>query len=159
MFDISLADLDSAEHARHIVELLDAYAKDRMGGGEPLSDFAQKNLIRELRKRWDCCVVLAWQDDQPAGLAICFEGFSTFACRPTLNVHDFFVEPSFRGCGLSIALLKRVESVAVERGCCKLTLEVLEGNHAAQHVYKKFGFVGYQLTPEMGRAMFLEKKL
>ncbi len=45
------------------------------------------------------------------------------------------------------------------RDCCKLTLEVLEGNHIAQAAYTKFGFSGYELDPEMGRALFWEKKL
>ena len=56
-------------------------------------------------------------------------------------------------------MLEAIESVAVERKCCKLTLEVLEGNHIAQHVYKKFGFAAYELDPKMGQAMFFEKKL
>jgi len=159
MFNITIADLNSPEQASTIVSLLDAYATDLMGGGKTLSDFTKANLISELRKRSDSCVILAWENDQPAGLAICFEGFSTFACKPTLNIHDLFVAPDFRGRGLSLALLEKIESIAAKRNCCKLTLEVLEGNRAAQHVYKKFGFAGYELNPETGRAMFLEKKL
>jgi ribosomal protein S18 acetylase RimI-like enzyme len=52
-----------------------------------------------------------------------------------------------------------VEEIAVELGCCKLTLEVLEGNHIAQAAYKSFGFNGYELNPQTGRALFWEKKL
>ena len=37
--------------------------------------------------------------------------------------------------------------------------EVLEGNKAAQRSYRGLGFEGYQLVPEMGRAMFWEKPL
>ncbi len=159
MFDISVADLDSPKQTLTILSLLDAYATDLMGGGKSLSAYAKNNLASELRKRRDSCVILAWEDDQPAGLAICFEGFSTFACMPTLNIHDLFVAPRFRGRGLSTALLEKIESIAIARNCCKLTLEVLEGNHAAQHVYKKFGFASYELNPDMGRALFFEKKL
>jgi len=159
MFKLSIADLNSTEQASVILALLDAYATDLMGGGKSLSAFTKANLIGELRQRSDSCVILAWANDRPAGLAICFEGFSTFACQPTLNIHDLFVAPAFRGRGLALALLEEIEAVAAERSCCKLTLEVLEGNHAAQHVYKKFGFAGYELNPEMGRALFYEKKL
>ena len=56
-------------------------------------------------------------------------------------------------------MLTQVEDIARQRGCCKLTLEVLEGNKAAQRSYRGFGFEGYQLVPEMGRAMFWEKPL
>lgn len=159
MFTISIADLASPEQATAILSLLDAYATDFMGGEKSLSEYAKENLITELGKRNDRCVILAWADDQPAGLAICFEGFSTFACKPTLNIHDLFVAPAFRGRGLSTTLLQKIETIAIERNCCKLTLEVLEGNHAAQHIYKKFGFAGYELNPNMGRAVFFEKKL
>ncbi|HBJ38535.1 MAG TPA: GNAT family N-acetyltransferase [Planctomycetaceae bacterium] len=159
MFNITVADLNASDQAIVIVAMLDDYAKDIMGGGEALPALTKSNLIHALRQRNDCCVIVAWANDQPAGMAICFEGFSTFACKPTFNIHDLFVVASFRGRGLSRLLLEKAESIAAERGCCKLTLEVLEGNHAAQHVYKKFGFEGYQLNPEMGRAMFLQKKL
>lgn len=159
MFNISVADLDNPNDAHAIIALLDAYATDLMGGGKTLSEFTRSNLIGELSKRNDRLVILAWEGDQPAGLAICFEGFSTFACKPTLNIHDLFVAPSFRGRSLSTSLLEKIETIARERGCCKLTLEVLEGNRAAQHIYNKFGFAGYELDPKMGRAMFLDKKL
>ncbi len=159
MLTISVADLNSPDQALTIITLLNSYATDLMGGGKCLSEFTKQNLITELRKRSDSCVILAFENGTAAGLAICFEGFSTFACKPTLNIHDLYVAAPFRGRGLSIALLEKIESIATQRGCCKLTLEVLEGNHAAQNAYKKFGFVGYELNPEMGRAMFFEKKI
>jgi len=56
-------------------------------------------------------------------------------------------------------ILEKVEAIAIERGYCKLTLEVLEGNVRAQKVYKDFGFASYVLDYEMGRALFLDKKL
>ena len=52
-----------------------------------------------------------------------------------------------------------VERLARERGCCKVTLEVLEGNTSAQAAYRRAGFEGYQLDPLMGRAMFWQKWL
>jgi ribosomal protein S18 acetylase RimI-like enzyme len=54
-------------------------------------------------------------------------------------------------------MMEKVESVAKERGACKVTLEVLEGNKVAQNSYAKFGFSGYELDPEMGKAIFWEK--
>jgi ribosomal protein S18 acetylase RimI-like enzyme len=92
-------------------------------------------------------------------MAICFEGFSTFACKPLLNVHDIIVDARFRGRGLSKRLLAKAEVIAVRLGCCKLTLEVLEGNVVAQAAYKACGFAGYELDPKMGKAMFWQKKL
>jgi ribosomal protein S18 acetylase RimI-like enzyme len=56
-------------------------------------------------------------------------------------------------------MLEKVEELALEKGCCKLTLEVLQGNTIAQNSYEKFGFANYVLDPEMGSAMFWQKAL
>mgnify|MGYP000614993650 CR=1 FL=1 len=109
------------------------------------------------------CVLVAscrWRGERrPVGLINCVEGFSTFAGRPLLNVHDIVVHEDFRRQGIARALLAHVEAMARQRGCCKLTLEVLEGNHGARRAYLDFGFEGYQLDPAMGQALFFEKKL
>ena len=81
------------------------------------------------------------------------------AGQPLLNVHDIVVHQDFRRQGIARALLGHAEAVARQRGCCKLTLEVLEGNHGARRAYLDFGFEGYQLDPAMGQALFMEKKL
>jgi GNAT superfamily N-acetyltransferase len=52
-----------------------------------------------------------------------------------------------------------VEAEARARGCCKLTLEALEGNTGAIALYRDFGFAAYELDPAMGRASFFEKSL
>lgn len=159
MKTISVADLSYSVHATAVLDLLDEYARGIQGGGRPLKEYVRENLIAELSDRPGCCMLLAFVEDQPAGLAICFEGFSTFACKPTLNIHDFVVSEKFRGQGLAKDLLDKVQEVAESRGCCKLTLEVLEGNERARKVYEHYGFVSYELDPKMGRALFLEKPL
>ncbi|HHL31457.1 MAG TPA: GNAT family N-acetyltransferase, partial [Oceanospirillales bacterium] len=75
------------------------------------------------------------------------------------NIHDLIVATEFRGRGLSTKMLKMVEEIAIERNCCKLTLEVLENNVIAINSYKKFGFENYQLDPIMGKAEFWQKNL
>jgi ribosomal protein S18 acetylase RimI-like enzyme len=159
MIKIIEADLNVPTHAAALVQLMDAYALDPMGGGQGLSDYAKKHLPTELAKREAVHVILALAEAEPAGLMVCLEGFSTFACQPLLNIHDLVVAVSYRGQGLSKLLLRKAEAIALELGCCKLTLEVLEGNHVAQSAYKAFGFNGYELNPQMGKALFWEKKL
>jgi GNAT superfamily N-acetyltransferase len=157
--DIIEADLAVVEHANAIIKLMDEYARDPMGGGSGLSDYAKANLISELAIRTTARIVVAFVDDKPAGLVTCLEGFSTFACQPLLNIHDVIVSAPYRGKGLSKLMLQAAEQIAIDLGCCKLTLEVLEHNHIAQKAYRSFGFDGYQLNPEMGKALFWEKKL
>jgi ribosomal protein S18 acetylase RimI-like enzyme len=159
MITIQIADLNNPAHASAVVYLLNEYAKDDMGGGEPLSTYTQANLVKEMAKRPTIHVVLAFVDGKPAGLINCIEGFSTFACKPLLNIHDVVVLAEFRGRGISSLLLKKAQAIAESLGCCKLTLEVLQGNKLAQAAYIANGFAGYQLDPEMGGAMFWQKKL
>ena len=159
MTNIQIADFSNPAHASAVVYLLNEYAKDPMGGGEELSDFAKTNLINEMAKRSGVYAILAFVNGNPAGLANCIEGFSTFACKPLLNIHDMVVLAEYRGQGISSQLLKKTEELATSLGCCKLTLEVLEGNKTAQAAYVANGFVGYQLVSEMGQAMFWQKKI
>jgi GNAT superfamily N-acetyltransferase len=93
------------------------------------------------------------------GLINCIEGFSTFACRPLVNVHDVAVLASHRGHRIGERMLALVELLALERGACKLTLEVLDGNRSALTLYQRCGFAPYQLDPALGNARFLQKKL
>ena len=146
-------------HAQAVVDLLDAYARDPAGGGEPLSDFARQRLVPELAARPTAFSVLAFDGSQAVGLVNCIEGFSTFACRPLVNVHDVAVLASHRGRGVGQRMLAHVEALARERGACKLTLEVLSGNHGAVRLYERAGFAPYVLDEAMGQAQFFQKWL
>jgi len=157
--EIQIADVNNPQHAAALLYLLNEYAQDAMGGGAELPEHVKQGLIPALQQRAFVTAILAFVDQQPAGLAICIEGFSTFACQAVLNIHDFVVVQHYRGQGLSQQLLTAVEQLARARQCCKITLEVLEGNHIAKQAYLKFGFEGYQLDPTMGNAMFWQKKL
>ena len=153
------ADYANPHHAQALVAMLDAYARDPAGGATPLSDFACANLVRALSARPQAFSVLAFDAAQPVGLVNCFEGFSTFACRPLINVHDLAVAAGHRGQRVGERMLALVEQIARERNACKITLEVLSGNHSANKLYTRFGFAGYQLDPALGQAHFLQKQL
>lgn len=152
-------DFNNPSHCQHLVELLDAYATDPMGGGEPLSDYVRAHLIEKLAEQSSYRGFITYIDGQQAALANCFMGFSTFACRPLMNIHDFVVLPDYRGKGVSQALMESVANFAKSSDCCKLTLEVLSGNTTAINAYKKFGFAFYQLDEKAGSALFMECKL
>ena len=153
------ASYTNAVHADAIGLLLNSYAEDPMGGGHSLPADLLQQLPAELAKRPHAFSVLAFVGGEPAGLVNCFEGFSTFACRPLVNVHDVVVKEQFRGLGLSQKMLQKVEEIARQRGCCKITLEVLEGNALAQSAYRKFGFDDSVFDPAHGRMLFWHKPL
>lgn len=150
-------DYQNEKHGRDLLHCLNAYALDPMGGGEPLSTQVNDNLIAALQKQSHVFSVMAYVDNEPAGLVNCVEGFSTFKAKPIVNIHDAVVLAKFRRQGLTDKMFSFVEQIAKEKGACKLTLEVLEGNTIAQQAYKKFGFAGYELDPKMGKAMFWQK--
>ena len=152
MEKILVADLFNPQHAAALVYLLNEYALDEMGGGVELSAFVKENLVVKLRKKQGVHVILAFVDDKPAGLINCFEGFSTFACQPLLNIHDVVVLADYRGRGISKKMLLKAEELAANLGCCKLTLEVLNRNQTAQAAYQASGYSDTQMQ-------FWQKKL
>jgi ribosomal protein S18 acetylase RimI-like enzyme len=156
------ADYNDPVHMQALIDLLDGYASDPTGGAEPLSDFAKANLPEALRGRPFMFSVLAFDDTlgaAPVGLVNCVEGFSTFACKPLVNIHDVVVAASHRGQKIGERMLTLVEQLARERGACKLTLEVLSGNASATRLYRRIGFDNYQLEATMGHALFMQKWL
>ncbi|MCE1244161.1 GNAT family N-acetyltransferase [Oryzomicrobium sp.] len=164
-------DLDDPRQAAAFLALLDHYAADPMGGGTGLAPAARARLVDELRRLPHFHGALAWQrvghgdscDDGAAedavGLINCFAGFSTFAARPLLNIHDVVVRDGLRDRGIGRLLLAWAEARARELGCCKLTLEVLANNARARAAYARAGFAPYVLDSAAGDALFLHKPL
>jgi ribosomal protein S18 acetylase RimI-like enzyme len=159
---ICRADYANPSHALALVAMLDAYARDPMGGGDGLSQFARLNVVNELAKLPQAFSVLAFEgqgEEMPLGMVNCMQGFSTFACKPLVNVHDLAVLSGYRGQRIGERMLELVEVMARERGACKLTLEVLSGNAPAMRLYARVGFAQYELDPAAGQAGFLQKWL
>ena len=161
VLDLAIAPVDFADpaDAAALVFVLDAYARDPMGGGEPLSADVRERLVPAMAQVPGAFALLARLDGEAAGLATCFMGFSTFAARPLVNIHDVSVVPQHRGKGIARALFAAVEAEAKARGACKVTLEVLSGNHRAKALYASLGYGDFQLDPEAGHALFWQKKL
>jgi ribosomal protein S18 acetylase RimI-like enzyme len=156
---IKKVDYEHEKMGTELIYLLNHYALDPMGGGKELSDYVKENLLRQLATLPHAFSYIGYVDQQPAGLVNCFESLSTFAAKPLINIHDLMVHSDYRGLGLSQKLLEKVQQRAEACACCKITLEVLEGNKVAFSAYEKFGFSAYELDPKAGNAVFLEKKL
>ncbi len=157
--EILEADLDCRAHQQAVVALSNAYAMDPMGNGKALSSDVRRKLIPALQQHPTTIIFLAFRDKQAVGIATCFGGFSTFAARPLINIHDFYVIPEFRGQKIGQMLLAAVEQKARTTGCCKITLEVQQNNHRAQRVYEASGFARSVYVEAAGSALFLSKQL
>jgi ribosomal protein S18 acetylase RimI-like enzyme len=134
------ADLSRGEDQQALLSMLDAYMRDPMEGGEPMSERVKRELVPGLRAHPACHVFLAYRNYKPIGFTICFQGFSTFLARPLINIHDIFVDSSVRGRGIGAMLLERIEARARELNCCRITLEVRKDNRVARGLYRKVGF-------------------
>lgn len=156
--EIREADFADAVHAQGIVDVLDSYATDPVGGGKPLGPDVRDRIVPALRSHPGALVLLAFAEARPVGVAICFRGLSTFQALPLLNVHDLAVLPALRGKGVGHALLSEVERRARRDHCCKLTLEVQEDNAPARSLYERFGFSDFRIG-DSGPTRFLSKPL
>jgi ribosomal protein S18 acetylase RimI-like enzyme len=159
---VAPASFASDEDVSAFLDLLDAYARDPMGGGAPLPGDVRMRLIPDLKSRMlrgDALVLIARLGGKPVGLAVCFSSYSTFRGRPVLNLHDLAVMPEQRGAGVGRKLLEAVEDAARARRCCKVTLEVREDNARARAIYERSGFSDYAPGDARTRTLFLEKKV
>ncbi|MDN0081347.1 GNAT family N-acetyltransferase [Crenobacter sp. SG2305] len=156
---VAIRELDKANPADQVllVDLVDAYARDPMGGGEGLSADAHARLGAAFAAHPSTFALIAEQDGEPLGIALCVLGFSSFAAAPTVNLHDVAVLPAARGQGVGRRLMDAVAAAARERGACKVTLEVRPDNQVGRGLYES---LGYRLSALGGQAyLMMEKKL
>jgi GNAT superfamily N-acetyltransferase len=102
---------------------------------------ADEALLREslFGSRPAAEVVIAYLGEEPAGVAVFFHNFSTFAGRAGIYLEDLFVEPKFRFKGIGKALLTHLAKLTQERGCARLQWAVLDWNEPAIRFYRKLG--------------------
>lgn len=140
--DISFCycDFDNPLHRNKLVGLLNHYMTDPMGGCEPLNKEKEMDLISGLASNPSSFVLFILLNNDIAGLATCFVNFSTFKARPYINIHDLIILKEHRGKGLGRKLLEKLTEIAIERNCCKITLEVRDDNTNAIKLYQKLEF-------------------
>lgn len=157
--EIIRADYGNPAHGDLIRSLLNAYACDPMGGGAPIADDVLDALVPALAAQSTAFSLIAYADGAAVGLANSFFGFSTFAAKPLVNIHDMVVLPGHRGRGIARAMFAEIESIAAAAGACKVTLEVLSGNERAKALYASLGYGDFALDPGKGTALFWQKRL
>jgi len=145
---VLLADLRDPVQADGLRRILDDYAREPSISCQPLSEELLAALPQRIAEQPGSQVLLARIGEEFVGAAVCFTGFSTFAGKPLLNIHDLAVRSEFRSRGIGRALLTAVANRARELGCCRVTLEVLPDNTGARRLYESADF---HMTQEFWR--------
>lgn len=84
-------------------------------------------------------VIFALEGDKEIGYALFFHNFSTFLGRVGIYLEDIYVKPEYRGRGYGKAILKKIASIAVERGCGRLEWCCLDWNKPSIDFYLSLG--------------------
>ncbi len=84
-------------------------------------------------------VIFALEGEKEVGFALFFHNFSTFLGRAGIYLEDLFVQPEYRGRGYGKGLLKKLASIAVERGCGRLEWSCLDWNQPSIDFYLSLG--------------------
>ena len=84
-------------------------------------------------------VIFALEGGKEIGFALFFHNFSTFLGRAGIYLEDLYVEPEYRGKGYGKALLQKLASIAVERGCGRLEWWCLDWNQPSIDFYLSLG--------------------
>ena len=84
-------------------------------------------------------VIFALEDGREVGFALFFHNFSTFLGRAGIYLEDLYVRPECRGRGYGKAILKKLASIAVERGCGRLEWWCLDRNKPSIDFYLSMG--------------------
>ena len=86
-------------------------------------------------------VIFALEDREEVGFALFFHNFSTFLGKAGIYLEDLYVRPEYRGKGYGKAILKKLASIAVERGCGRLEWWCLDWNKPSIDFYLSMGAV------------------
>ena len=125
-----ITELAEFEHLAHLVQVTPETLHPQLFGDKPVVE---------------CWVAEASESSAPGelrhvvGFALFFTNFSTFLGKPGIYLEDLYVQPAHRGRGLGRALLQRLASLAVERGCGRFEWSVLDWNIHAIGFYQSMG--------------------
>ncbi|MFK7965760.1 MAG: GNAT family N-acetyltransferase [Burkholderiaceae bacterium] len=156
---INRLSLGDPEDRAALCQLLNEFAASDNGGGEAMSQDVLAQLPDQLAACPTYIGLLAKDGHEPLGLLNAFWSVSSFKARPLINIHDVTVTANAQSRGIGRQMMNELERIGRQMQCCKITLEVLDGNTRASALYERLGFEFYQLDPSYGRARLMQKIL
>ena len=147
-------DFTDTHHCTRLCELVNEYISDPKGGGEILSDRKKLYMLDGLESNPYTIVMFALYKEKIIGYTVAFLNFSTFLAAPSINIHDFFIVSEYRGKGKGKEMLRKINDIANDLKCKKITLEVRKDNEVAQILYFNEGY-----SPTSPKMLFWVKYL
>ena len=120
-----------------ILQFIKALAEYEKMSDEVIAD--ERLLTEWIFEKQKAEVIFVLEENKEVGFALFFHNFSTFLGRSGLYLEDLFVLPEYRGKGYGKALLKKLASIAVERGCGRLEWCCLDWNQPSIDFYLSLG--------------------
>ena len=99
----------------------------------------EATLADQLFQKKNAEVLFALENGREVGFALFFHNFSTFLGRSGLYLEDLYVRPDCRGKGYGKAILQKLATIAVERGCGRLEWWCLDWNKPSIDFYRSLG--------------------
>lgn len=122
-----------------ILQFIKELAEYEKMSNEVVAD--EKTLEEWIFDKQKAEVFFAFEDGKEVGFAIYFYNFSSFLGRAGIYLEDIFIRPEYRRKGYGKAMLKKLASIAVERGCGRLEWSCLDWNKPSIDFYLSLGAI------------------
>lgn len=121
-----------------LVTLFDRY---RVFYGQPADPEGSAYFLSERMKNNESVIYVAENNELIiAGFVQLYPLFSSTQMKKMWLLNDLFVQPDFRGKGISVLLIEQAKELAMESGSCGLLLETAKTNKEGNGLYKKTSF-------------------
>ncbi len=110
---------------------------------EKESDIAgAKEFLQQRIENNESVIFLCVTDENViAGFVQLYPLFSSTRMKKSWLLNDLFVQPEFRGQGISVALIEEAKNLCLQTSACGLSLETANTNIIGNQLYPKIGFI------------------
>jgi GNAT superfamily N-acetyltransferase len=120
-----------------LTELFNAYRE--FYGKEADVKGARQFLESRLQNN-DSTIFVADNKETLTGFVQLYPLFSSTRMKKLWLLNDLFVDPVFRGQGISVGLIDRAKELCRESGACGMFLETAQSNSIGNQLYPRAGF-------------------
>ncbi|WP_103070395.1 GNAT family N-acetyltransferase [Aquimarina sediminis] len=103
-------------------------------------DSAKKFLADRLNNKDSEIFVCETYENKLVGFVQLYPLFSSTRMKKLWLLNDLFVNPEFRGKGISIKLIERAKKLVTDSSACGMFLETEKVNEIGNNLYPKTGF-------------------